>query len=211
MHDLIIQKESSILNALKKMDTIRKKLLMVFNGNEFIGLLSIGDIQRAIINNINLNSSIENILRREIILAKEDDSIDTIREKMIPIRAEYMPVINNNNKITKVFFWEDLFDERKPKPLKTFRLPVIIMAGGFGTRLKPLTNVLPKPLIPINEKTIIEHIFDRFYEHGCNEFYISVNYKAELIEYYLTEQHLPYKLTYFKEEKPMGTAGSLSL
>jgi NDP-sugar pyrophosphorylase family protein len=85
------------------------------------------------------------------------------------------------------------------------------MAGGSGTRLKPLTNVLPKPLIPIGEKTIIEEIFERFGNHGCNEFFLSVNYKAELIEFYLRNQQLPYKLNFFKEEKPMGTAGSLSL
>ena len=184
---------------------------MVFNKSDFIGLLSIGDIQRAIINNIDLNSPIENILRKEIILAKEGDSIDVVRKKMFQIRAEYMPVINDDNEITKVFFWEDIFEYEKPQPKNMFSLPIVIMAGGLGTRLKPLTNVLPKPLIPIDEKTIIEHIFDRFHEHGCNEFYISVNYKAELIEYYLTEQHLPYSLTYFKEEMPMGTAGSLSL
>lgn len=206
-----IQSNTSINEALKKMDTIRKKLLMVFDEHRFVGLLSIGDIQRAIINNIDLNSPIKNILREEIILAKEGDSIDVVRKKMLQIRAEYMPVIGNGNEIVKIIFWEDLFGDTLLPPKKIFNLPVVVMAGGFGTRLKPLTNVLPKPLIPIDEKTIIEHIFDRFHEHGCGEFYISVNYKAELIEYYLTQQHLPYDINYFKEEKPMGTAGSLSL
>jgi len=71
--------------------------------------------------------------------------------------------------------------------------------------------VLPKPLIPINDKTLLEEIFDRFNFQGCNTFYISVNYKAELIKYYLKQQNLPYMLKFFKEEKTMGTAGSLSL
>jgi NDP-sugar pyrophosphorylase family protein len=85
------------------------------------------------------------------------------------------------------------------------------MAGGFGTRLKPLTNVLPKPLIPIGKKTMLEEIFDRFSFHGCNQFFVSVNYKAELIEYYIENQKLPFDINYFKEDKPMGTAGSMSL
>jgi NDP-sugar pyrophosphorylase family protein len=85
------------------------------------------------------------------------------------------------------------------------------MAGGFGTRLKPLTNVLPKPLIPMGGRTIIEEIFERFKNHGCNKFFVSVNYKAELIEFYLRNMKLPYQLNFFREEKPMGTAGSLSL
>jgi NDP-sugar pyrophosphorylase family protein len=70
---------------------------------------------------------------------------------------------------------------------------------------------LPKPLIPIGDKTILEDIFERFSSHGCNTFYVSVNYKAELIQYYIQNQNLPYNLNFFKEEKPMGTAGSLSL
>jgi len=85
------------------------------------------------------------------------------------------------------------------------------MAGGFGTRLKPITNVLPKPLIPIGDKTMVEEIFERFYKHGCTNFYLSVNYKSDLIEYYLVNQNLPYNLNFFKENKPMGTGGSLAL
>jgi NDP-sugar pyrophosphorylase family protein len=124
---------------------------------------------------------------------------------------ELCPLVNENNVIEKVYYWEDLFLEKKPKPAEQFNLPVVIMAGGIGSRLKPLTNVLPKPLIPIGEKPIIEEIFERFGNHGCNEFFVSVNYKSELIEFYLRNRQLPYQLSFFKEEKPMGTAGSLSL
>jgi NDP-sugar pyrophosphorylase family protein len=85
------------------------------------------------------------------------------------------------------------------------------MAGGFGTRMKPLTNVIPKPLIPIGDCSILEHIMNSFHDYGCKDFYISVNYKADLIKYYLNEQDLPYQVSYFKEDKPLGTAGSLSL
>jgi NDP-sugar pyrophosphorylase family protein len=85
------------------------------------------------------------------------------------------------------------------------------MAGGVGTRLRPLTYVIPKPLIPFGNKTFIEAILEMFHLHGCETFLISVNYKADLIEYYLTRQKLPYQLAFFNEEKPMGTAGSLSM
>ena len=208
---LIIQQTRSINHALKQMDSVRKKLLMVFRENDFVGLISIGDIQRAIINNIDLNTEISEILRHDIILSKESESIKDIKGKMVSIRAEFMPVLNENKEVVKVIFWEDLFKEKELPPKKAFNLPVVVMAGGLGTRLKPLTNVLPKPLIPIGEKTIIENIFERFYLHGCKDFHISVNYKAELIEYYLRSQNSPYGLSFFKEEKPMGTAGSLSL
>lgn len=211
IENLKIESDKSLTDALKQMDVVGKKLLMVFSRGQFIGLLSIGDLQRAIINNIDLITHVGEILREDIVVADEGESIESIKSKMLHIRAEFMPVVNGRREIVKVIFWEDLFGSPILPPKKQFHVPVVIMAGGLGSRLKPLTNVIPKPLIPINEKTIIEHIFDRFREHGCDSFYISVNYKAELIEYYLDEQDLPYNIVYFKENVPMGTAGSLSL
>lgn len=207
----IIGANSSLLVALKKMDVLAKKLLIVIDEGNYIGLISIGDIQRAIINNKSLDSLVKNVLRSDNRIAKPTDSLISIKEMMIEFRMELCPVVNERNEIVKVFFWEDLFKGEKPEPKKQFNLPVVIMAGGFGSRLKPLTNVLPKTLIPIGEKTIIEHIFDRFSEYGNNTFFISLNYKAELIEYYLKNQNLPYNLKFFKENEPLGTAGSLSL
>lgn len=196
---------------MKQMNSLDKKLLIVINNEEFAGLLSAGDIQRAIIKNLPLDTRVSAILRKNIRVAKPEDTLSTIKEMMMEFRMELCPVVNRQNQITEVYFWEDLFQEKTLQPASKFNLPVVIMAGGFGTRLKPLTNVLPKPLIPIGEKTMLEDIFERFYNHGCSTFYISVNYKSDLIEYYINNQKLPYNLHFFKEEKPMGTAGSLSL
>jgi len=207
----IINIDTSILHCLKKMDSEKVKLLFVFSDEQFIGIITIGDIQRAIIKNTNLNEKVSTMLDKNKIYASKDESLEAIKNKMFSLRAELMPIVDEQNNLVNVYFWEDLFGTRKKEPLFKFQLPVVIMAGGLGTRLKPLTNVLPKPLIPIGEITIIEEIFERFGRYGCNTFYLSVNYKAELIKYYLKNQHLPYKLHFFNEEKPMGTAGSLSL
>lgn len=201
----------SVLNALKQMDKSRKRLLLVFKKDTFLGLLSIGDIQRAIIKGISLDSQIVDILKKNPKVAAVNTPIEEIKKEMLQFRMEFMPVIDQNGNINDVYFWEDLFLTKQLPPNRKFSLPVVIMAGGFGKRLKPLTNVIPKPLIPIGEKTMLEDIFERFSEHGCNSFYISVNYKSDLIEYYIQNQKLPYDLHFFKEEKPMGTAGSLSL
>lgn len=207
----VISPEASLLDAFKRMDVLDKKLLIVEDSNQFIGLLSAGDIQRAIINNIPLNSKVKEVLRKEIRIASPHDEFEKIKQMMLDFRMELCPVVDNNRTIVKVYFWEDVFSEKQKVPVNQFNLPVIIMAGGVGSRLKPLTNVLPKPLIPIGEKTMLEEIFERFARHGCNKFYLSVNYKAELIEYYIQQQKLPYEIDFFKEDKPMGTAGSLSL
>lgn len=209
--NITIPHEASILDALKLMDRINKKLLIIIRNNKFYGLLSVGDIQRSIIKNLPLETFISEIVRDDIRIANTDDTFDYIKNMMLNFRMEFCPVVNEKKEIVKVYYWDDLFQNKVIDPKKKFNIPVVIMAGGLGSRLKPITNVIPKPLIPIGENTIIENIFKRFSNHGCNNFYISVNYKFELIKYYLNQQKLPYLIDYFKEEKPMGTAGSLSL
>lgn len=209
--EVIINSDCTILEALKRMDLIKRKLLLVIDDRKYNGLLSIGDIQRGIINNVELSNPISHLNRGNYIVADTGSSINHVKQMMYEIRAAFMPVINENNNVVDIHFWEDLFTIKETVPLNQFNLPVVIMAGGFGTRLQPLTNVLPKPLIPIGDRTMLEEIFDRFGKHGCDEFFISTNYKAELIEFYLHSLSLPYKLNFFREEKPMGTAGSLTL
>lgn len=202
---------NTLLEGLKKMDDLNKKLLIVLNNDKFIGLLSIGDIQRAVIQNKSLETNVSEVLRKNIRIASPADEFNTIRQMMFDYRMELCPVVDADNEILEVYFWEDVFLDKKLQPKENFNLPVVILAGGVGTRLKPLTNVLPKPLIPIGNKTILEEIFDRFSVYGCNDFYVSVNYKADLIKYYIGQQNIPFKINYFSEEKPLGTAGSLFL
>jgi len=210
--NLIVNKEDPILNVLKKMDAYNRKLLIVLDGNLFVSLISIGDIQRAIIKNIDLNTSIIQILRKDVSFAFENDDLNIVKERMKTRRNEFMPIVSASYQLVDVIFWEDLFKEKYFNESNVnLNIPVVIMAGGVGSRLKPLTNVLPKALIPIGEKTILEEIISRFEKYGCNEFHISVNYKAEMIEYYMNILKLSSSISYFKEQKPLGTAGSLSL
>lgn len=212
MRKLFIQDYTPIITALKLMDELRTKLLIVGSQSSFDGLISIGDIQRAIIKNADLNQPVKSILRTNIIVANEHECLKEIKQKMLRIRAEFMPVINSKNEVVKIIFWKDLWKKEKIPPSEFINLPVVIMAGGKGARLKPITNVLPKPLIPIGEKPIMEHIIEKFTDVGCEIFYVSVNYKAELVEYYFNSlTHRQYNISFFKENKPLGTAGSLHL
>jgi dTDP-glucose pyrophosphorylase len=208
----IIQSNYNILKSLKKMDTVNKKLLLVFDKEKFIGVLSIGDIQKAIIANLPLDTCITEIMRKDFLYAKASDDKDSILKLMQEHRIECMPVLDKNRQLVSVYLWDDVFASEKKTDGIKLDLPVIIMAGGQGTRLKPLTNILPKPLIPIGEKTIIEQIMDKFCEVGCDKFYISVNYKAEMIKHYFsTLKSDSYKITFLKENIPLGTAGSLHM
>lgn len=212
IQDIIIHRTDSILSALKQMDKLHIKLLMVVENERFYSLISIGDIQRAIIADVSLNAPIETILRKKVNVASVSDSRESIIAEMKAYRNEFMPVIDEDANIVEVIFWNDLFQSNVGRRTDTFQLPVIIMAGGQGTRLRPLTNVLPKPLIPIGEQTMMEDIMDRFVECGCHDFYVSVNYKADIIKRYLDNLGKPqYHISYFQEDKPLGTAGSLHL
>ena len=126
------------------------------------------------------------------------------------LRTECMPVIDKNNNIIEIYFWDDFYSKSKINS-KQINLPVVIMAGGIGSRLKPLTNILPKPLIPIGDKTIIEEIMNRFISIGSNNFFVSIYYKSELIRYYFENRMDTYNINFFKEDQPLGTGGSLYL
>ncbi len=208
----IVHPETTLIQCLKTMDDEKTKLLFVFNDKDsFIGLLTIGDIQRAIIRNISLTAQIETILDTDKIFGKENESLETLKNTMIRERLECLPILKSNGEMTDVLFWEDVFPDKEIQVRDKINLPVVIMAGGEGTRLRPLTHILPKPLIPIGEKTIMEVIMEQFQSIGCSKFYVSVNYKAELIEYYLSHNIPSFDISFFKENRPLGTIGSVSL
>lgn len=207
-----IEHSASILSALKLMDETKHKLLIVTKEGRFLRLLSIGDIQRAIIKGIDLNSPVEGILRDVSLVANVHDDINAVKASMIERKNEFMPVVDDEQRVVDVIFWEDLFESKERVRQANLNLPVVIMAGGKGTRLRPLTNVLPKPLIPIGEQTMMEDIMDRFIQCGCNDFYVSVNFKADFIRHYFDNFAVKkYNIEYFQEDKPLGTAGSLHL
>jgi dTDP-glucose pyrophosphorylase len=205
-----IPKTASLVEALKKMDTEGVKLLIVLDNGLFFGLVSIGDIQRAIINNMPFNTEVHRILRSNISVASVADDLEEVKQNMLLRKIEFMPILNGKREVVDVLFWEDIFkDSPLPSLFAKIDLPVVIMAGGRGERLKPLTNVIPKPLIPIGDKPIIDEIIESFQLNGCNRFYISVNYMSDMIKDYFRRKGGPEDIEFIEETKPLGTAGSL--
>lgn len=207
----IVQSTLTILQALKKMDEVKVKMLFVFEGNRFLSILTIGDIQRAIINGVDMGNVVTSILQTKKKFVSPDESLDEIRKKMLILRAECMPVVDENGELVDVYLWGEMFNQSEQEHRSKINLPVVIMAGGKGTRLKPITNVIPKPLVPVGDKTILEVILDQFEEIGCHKFYMSVNYKADMMQFYLSKLEHKYDIDFFMEDKPLGTIGSVSL
>lgn len=195
------------------MDELNSKLLMVLKDGKFESLLSIGDIQRGIIKDTNLNRPVVEILRdrKKIRVATTADTLETIQKSILDFRMEFMPIVDEQGVVVKVIFWENVFKGKPRITRSNLNVPVVIMAGGKGTRLKPITNIIPKALVPIDEKPIVELIADKFGRMGSKKMYITVNYKAKLLESHFEELEKPYDIEFVHEDQPLGTAGSLSL
>ena len=153
--DRCIKSGESLLFALKKMDEVKVKILLVFNNDNFEGLITIGDIQRAIIKNIDLKEPVSRILNKNKVYGYSSEGVEGIKEKMRNMRAELMPILNDKGDLVDIWFWSDLFKKSDLSQREKINLPVVIMAGGKGTRLKPITNVIPKPLVPIGDKPFL--------------------------------------------------------
>ncbi len=209
----IVSAETSIIQTMRLMDEGFTKLLLVFDGEQFLGIITNGDLQRAIIAHTPFETPIRQVIDNTTKrYAHEGDDREKVKEWMLEKRAELMPVVDDKGQLIDVVFWDEVLSEtpntdNRPK----IDLPVVIMAGGKGTRLKPITNVIPKPLVPVGEKTILEVILDQFESIGCHKFYMSVNYKADMMKYYLSQLDHKYDIEFFMEDKPLGTIGSVSL
>jgi len=217
--NFIIDKKSTIKLALQKMKKFGTKCLFVCDDNKLLGSLSDGDIRGALLNKKKISSNISKIINfsPKYVYQKnfrtEEKEVYNLFKKF---HLEVIPIVNNNKKIIKFVFWSDFFKKKIAKKNKILKvqknnLQVVIMAGGIGTRLKPLTNVLPKPMVPINNKTAIEHIFDFFKKYGFKKFFITINYKAAILKLYLNEISKNLKIVFIEEDKSLGTVGSLKL
>jgi len=207
-----ISVDATMKEALKKIDKTGMAILFVCDDNgSLLGSLSDGDIRKRIIKIGHLQDKIDKCFNRNPIYVFEGNySVDDIRRLMLEKTIDVIPVVNNKRKIVDILFWTDIFEEESIASQK-IDIPVIIMAGGKGERLGPFTKIIPKPLIPVGEKPMIEIIMDKFNKYGVKLFYITLNYKGEMIRTYFKSVKKKYKIDYIWEKEFLGTAGSLKL
>ena len=207
-----IPEDTPIKTAMRRMGEAGERILFVVNADQqLIGSLTDGDIRRWVLANGDLMVDISRIYNRQPLYVKEHYDMERVKELMIKSKITGIPVIGPDELISDVLIWNAVFSGKKTAREERIDVPVMIMAGGKGTRLDPFTKILPKPLIPIGEKTILELIMDKFHDYGVQSFYISTNHKSRLIKAYFEERESPYTIKFVEETKPLGTIGSLSL
>lgn len=169
------------------------------------GVISDGDIRRYILKNGKLTDNVGHIINYHPKFLTVDTDV-SITKFMKENRITAVPIVDQNGRIIRVEFDNGI----QAYAMDKLELPLVIMAGGKGTRLYPYTKILPKPLIPIGDQPIIEHIMERFSRFGCNEVYLILNYKKNLIKAFFEEEKSR-KIHFIEEKEYLGTGGGLKL
>jgi dTDP-glucose pyrophosphorylase len=203
---ILIKPEMEIKRAIKIIDDEGLRLALVVGANNnLLGTLSDGDIRRALINGISLDSEVKHIMNSSPKVAQKGTPLSSIRHQMQVNELLSIPIIDNN----KLIGLETLIDNANNSLMDN---PVFIMAGGFGKRLNHRTHNCPKPMLNVNGKPILESIIDNFISYGFHKFYISTHFLPEVItEYFGDGSKWGVTIDYVFEKNPLGTGGSLSL
>lgn len=206
LDDLFISENDKLVDALQVLDDTGKGIAFVVQDkNALIGTLTDGDVRRCILKTGNLDATVSQAMNTRPLTVSPGDSAS------IPNGFEYdaLPIVNSDGVIVDAIFRDgDILHRNGSEDLD---LPVVMMAGGLGTRLYPYTKILPKPLIPVNDIPIAERIIERFRSYGCKRFILIVNHKKEMIKAYFNDLPKDYSIEFIEEKEFLGTGGGLSL
>jgi len=211
MKELTVKPDITIRQAMKKLSQSGEKCLVIVDEkNTLLGTLSDGDLRKAILNGSEMSETINNIYNSNpTILFDGEYVVDDVKELFIQQRFDLIPVVNPRRELIDTLLLENILKNEEKDQKEKLNAPVVIMAGGRGARLEPFTSVLPKPLIPVHEKPIIEHIIEKFTDVGCKNIFLTVNYKGNIMKAYFDELNPSYNVSFIDEINPLGTAGSL--
>lgn len=207
LKQIMISPDMSIKDTLHVIDKAAKQIaLVVDNDEKLLGTVTDGDIRRGIINGINMNSPIKEIMNRNFFSLNYNISRNELLAAFKKKSFHQIPLLDDKGYVKNLVLLNDLIKEEKKENI------VVLMVGGLGTRLQPLTNYLPKPLLPVGNKPILERIIEQFKSYGFYNFIFCTNYKEDDIKTYFGDgSRFNIEIDYISEEKRLGTAGALSL
>lgn len=202
----IITEDADLLTTMNIINENGQGIVFVCKKDILLGVITDGDIRRYILKEKTIIGMVKDVMNVHPVysfVSAKSHYIKLIKEKNIKV----LPIVDSRKRVVDIFFINASSQMRK----KQLNIPVVIMAGGKGTRLYPYTQILPKPLILINDKTITELIMDRFEEYGCSQFTMIVNYKKEFIKAFFNDDEHQRNVVFIDEPCFLGTAGGLKL
>lgn len=208
----LVSKDVSLKAAMRQLEETEERILFVIDDDgRLFGAITDGDIRRWILADKSLEACIETVCNRSPYTLAAQFHLDDARQIMLERNFACIPIVDGDRRIVELLFWGQVFQDRPQisARVQPIAVPVVIMAGGKGSRLDPFTRVLPKPLIPIGDKAVIEIIIESFIGYGIKDFLISINHKAKLIKSFFEELHPAYGVRYIEEDRPLGTVGAL--
>tara|TARA_B100000029_G_scaffold28291_1_gene27467 strand:- start:158 stop:1216 length:1059 start_codon:yes stop_codon:yes gene_type:complete len=219
MKNYLLNINKKIKDSLFQLEQNNEKCLVIVDSKyKLKGTLTDGDVRRALLRGASINSKLNKYIKKKPFSLQEKDFSKKNFIKKLDLRTienlkddhiDVVPLVNKNNKVIKILYPKDFKKYfSKEKILKN--IPALIMAGGKGERLKQFTNYFPKPLVPVEDTTASEYIIDSFKKHGVKKFFMSLNYKKNLIKSYFNEDKIN-NISFLEEKKVLGTAGSISM
>jgi len=204
----LISKNGTIQDAIKSLDASALQIVLVIDERQrLFGTISDGDIRRGLLKGMKITEDVISIINRHPLIVPKSFSIHQVSELMILNKIQQIPIVDEKNYLLGLHQWDELDIK-----VKNYSNYVVIMAGGLGTRLHPLTEDCPKPMLLIGGKPMLEHIILRAKAEGFYNFIISINYLGHMIkDYFGSGDKLGVKIEYISEIEPMGTVGALSL
>lgn len=202
----------TVVEAMAKIDSHASDagiLFIVDSSQALIGCITDGDIRRWILKGGELTASAEAVMFKNPVSLPVHEK-NRAKSIMVEKSITAVPIVDTNSRIIDIVMLKEVSGALSSHKSLT-GVPVVIMAGGKGTRLYPFTKILPKPLIPIGDTPIVERIIDCYVEYGINEYYMTVNYKKGMLRSYFSDLAPQYKVKFVEEDKPLGTGGSIKL
>ena len=204
---LLIAPAASIRDAIARIDSGNAQIALVVDGNGvLVGTVTDGDVRRGILRGLSLEDPVSLVMNKTPTTGNPSEDRTAFLGLMKRRLLHQIPLVDNDGRVVGLETLDELLrPDRRDNP-------VVLMAGGMGTRLRPLTDEVPKPMLQIGDKPILESILESFAEYGFWQFYIAVNYKAEVIERHFGKgDKWDVQIEYIREDKKLGTAGPLSL
>jgi dTDP-glucose pyrophosphorylase len=205
--DAVVRPSSNIRDTLRALDKGAQNIALVCDDSDrLLAVVSDGDIRRGLLSELHMDDPVSAVANTKPKVAQQGVTREKLKEILAKEGLNVLPIVDQENKVVALHTLASL--EERPELLN----PVFIMAGGFGTRLKPLTDNCPKPMLPIGDKPILQHTIERLRKQGFRNFFISTHYLPDqIIDHFGDGTEHGVNIIYLHEEQPLGTGGALGL